>query len=748
MVDPLPHDCETWAEFKQHRGGRRLTLSTREAVFDLNLVTGAWGVVDRHGLQVFASPAGGLSTQGRGTRLDLRLADRESLHGLGETTGTFNHRGAVREFWNRDVLGHSPAIHPGLPSLYVAIPMALSLRDGRAAGLFWDHPGHQRWDLGAGDPGIWRMTAREGGLELYLFTGPRPAAVLEAFTRLTGRTPMPPRWALGYQQARYSYASAAELESVAREFRRRRLPCDVLYCDIHHMNRYRVFTFGRSYPDPKGLMARLRRRGFRVIPIVDPGVKDEPRFGVLRRGQALDAFVRAPGGGQDFVGEAWPGACRFPDFLRSEVREWWGREQRTLLDLGAAGAWNDMNEPANFARPDKTLDPDCLHQTDLGPARHAGVHNAYGLQMARASYEGAVRAEGRAPEAIPRPLIVTRAGYAGVQRYAAVWTGDNSSTWEHLDESVRQLLNLGLSGVPFVGADVGGFLGDATPELFVRWLQVAVFTPFLRNHSNLGTRRQEPWAFGREVETLARGLLELRYQLLPWMYALFAEAARGGAPVMRPLLWHYPNDEVAAACTDQFLLGENLMVAPILRAGAVARAVYLPKGEWFDFFTGALYPGGYHAVVDAPLARIPVFVRAGSLIPIGPVRPHVGTSEPETLALHVWPGSGGRLEWYDDDGHSLAHTSGAWQRRTLTATYGPRAGSLTLGAPTGSYRGPHRRWRVVLREAGQAVRVRIRNQPIPSEWSEQDEAVWFDLPMSEAPVEVRWSATRAPRTRR
>lgn len=711
----------------------RVTVVTSAARFELDLATGAWGVVDLHDLPVLEAPAGQTGFEGKEARVALRLAPRERLFGLGEATGTLDRRGLRREFWNIDVLGHAPAIYPGLKRSYVSLPFTLSLRDGRAAGLFWDHPGLQDWDLGQSEPDIWRMTAAGSPVDLYLFAGPHVPGVVERYTELTGRAPLLPRWALGYHQCRYSYASRAELEQVAAEFRRRHLPCDALYCDIHHLDGHRVFTFGKSFPNPRGMIARLARRGFRVVTIVDPGVKDDPRFGVLKRGRKQDAFVKDPTGRRDALGEVWPGRSRFPDFLADSVRTWWGDEQKALLDLGVAGFWNDMNEPANFNGPGKTLDSRCLHRTDSGPRRHADVHNVYGQEMARASRDGALRHHPG-----ERPFIISRAGYAGIQRHAIVWTGDNSSCWEHLADALRQLLNLGVSGVPAVGADVGGFLDSCTPELFVRWLQFAVFTPFLRNHSNLGTRRQEPWAFGPEVEEMARTSLHLRYQLLPYLYGLFARAARDGTPVMRPLFWHYANDPLAVACEDQFLLGENLLVAPILQPGAVARSVYLPRGEWFDFWTGEKLPGSVHLTTLAPLERIPLFVRAGTILPMTAARPHIGPHEPATVVLHLWPDDDGSLEWYDDDGRSLDHTRGVYQRRTITAARTRRGGSLRIGTPEGSYPGSTRTWRVVLRGAHRPFRVRFENADLPAEHVPELNLLAFDLPARRDAVEARW----------
>jgi alpha-glucosidase len=713
--------------------GPTFEIATEAGTFALNRSTGAWAVHDRHRLPVFSASAGATGWQGTRPSLRLDLAPREAILGLGETTGTLDKRGSVREFWNIDVLGHAPAIHPGLRSLYVSIPFAISLRDGRAAGLFWDNPGRQVWDLGQTDPDGWSLIADTGVLDLYLFLGPTLPSVVGRYAEWTGRMPLPPRWALGYHQCRYSYESRAELEAVAREFRRRRIPCDALYCDIHHLDGHRVFTFGKSYPRPGEMLAGLARRGFKVVTIVDPGVKEDPRFGVLRRGVAEEAFVKGPDGRADFTGEVWPGRSRFPDFLREGVRAWWGREQGALQDLGVAGFWNDMNEPANFARPDKTLDPECVHRTDYGPRRHVEVHNVYGQEMARASYEGALR-----QRPAERPFVVTRAGYAGIQRYAVVWTGDNSSTWEHLAESVPMLLNLGLSGVPFVGADAGGFLDHATPELFVRWLQLAVFTPFLRNHSNLGTRRQEPWAFGPEVEDIARASLELRYQLHPYLYGLFAKAASDGTPIMRPLAWHHPNDPRAVACHDQFLLGPDLLVAPILRPGGEARGVYLPRGEWFDFWTQERHVGGGYVLALAPLARIPLFVRAGALLPLTPSRPFIGTKESDVVTLHLWPDDEARWAWYDDDGRSPGSLAGAHERRDITGRSGPDGGWLRVGARTGSRAGSTRTWRVVLRQVPRRFRVRVDGKGVTGDFVPELNLFAFEMPARETAVEASW----------
>lgn len=681
-----------------------------------------WELRDRHGLVLFRAGKKATGYLEASPRLTLELEDGESLFGLGEVSGQFNRRGLSREFWNTDVLGHAPAIHPELKSLYVSIPFVISLRHGRAAGLFWDNPAKQSWDMGNSRPDAWSLTAESGEIDLYLFLGPTVEAVVSRFTELTGKMPMPPRWALGYHQCRYSYETAGRLEEIGREFRRRKIPCDALYLDIHHMDAYRVFTFGKTFPKPAAMVSRLAAKGFRTVAIVDPGVKNDPGFGVLKRGVKEDAFVKQADGKHDVVGEVWPGESKFPDFFSPKVRAWWGDEQKTLLDAGIAGVWNDMNEPANFARPDKTLAPDALHRTGHGPRPHREVHNVYGSKMAQASREGMLR---HAPAT--RPFVITRAGYAGVQRDAIVWTGDTSSTWDHLHDSVQILLNLSLSGVPFCGGDVGGFLGNATPELFTRWLQFAAFTPFCRGHTNIGTVDHEPWAFGKEAEDICRHYLELRYRLLPYFYSLCAEAARSGSPIIRPLFWHYQNDPAAAACGDQFLLGRDILVAPVLRQGATARSVYLPNDVWFDFWTGERFQGGTHIAAETPPELIPVFVRAGAILPMDEARLFVGQAVQNIVYLNIWPGIEGELRWYEDDGSTRSCENGVFSRRSISSRTEARTLTLRFDKSEGTFESKIRTWRVIAWDMSPKARVRINGKALKRPDGNPESVLVFDV---------------------
>lgn len=646
----------------------------------------------------------------------IELQERDRIFGLGETTGGMNKRGLVRELWNIDILGHTKAIYPGLKSLYVSIPFAIILRDGRACGIFWDNPGRQVWDMGGTKGDELRVSAETGELNIYFFAGPTVEGIVKRFAELTGRMPMPPRWGLGFHQCRYSYMTQERVLEVARNFREKQIPCDALYLDIDHMRGYRVFTFNNKFPRPAEMTKDLAAYGFRTVAIVDPGVKNDPQFGVLQRGLQENAFVKR--GKEDYVGRVWPGRVKFPDFYRKSVRQWWAREQQVLHRAGVAGVWNDMNEPANFALKTKTLPLDCVHETEIGPKTHLEVHNAYGSEMAKASRAGVLKA--RPTE---RPFVITRDGYAGVQKHALVWTGDNSSNWEHLADSISMLLNLSVSGVPFCGADVGGFLDSCNGELLGRWMMLGAFTPFFRNHSNIGTRDQEPWCFGEEIEAVCRGAIQMRYQLLPYIYALFDRAARDGTPIMRPLWWHYQNDPQCAATQDEFLLGESLLVAPVIQPGAQARSVYLPPGTWHDFWSPETFRGRAHVLAEAPLSRIPLYLKAGAIVPFVPVAQHTGEYSAETVTLQIWPGADGSFEFYDDDGISIA---GEFYRRRIEWRDRDPGGVIRFHPPTGKWKAP-KVWRIIAHRITRRARVLANGAEIEAHRDRDMEIVAFEV---------------------
>jgi alpha-glucosidase len=606
-------------------------------------------------------------------RLVTRRRPGERFFACGERTSGLEKTGSHQVFWNIDPpAGHTASFN----NLYTSIPFVLSLSEGRSHGLLFDSTGRVEIDLAKADPARVVYEAAGGDLVFYVVAGPSPREVLDRYTALTGRTPMPPVWALGNQQSRWSYMSADELRAIAAEFRARSIPCDVLYLDIDYMDGYRVFTWdAERFPDPAGLIAELGEQGFRVVTIVDPGVKVDMSYPLYTEGRERGYFCLTHDGAE-YNNDVWPGLCAFPDFTDPAVRSWWGARHAGLLDAGVAGVWCDMNEPALFVPRQSTMPGDVVHPGGGRPRWHAEVHNAYGSHMAAATREGLERLR---PER--RPFVVSRAGYAGLQRHALQWTGDNSSWWEHLWMGMPQLQNLGLSGVAWCGVDIGGFFGDCDGELLARWTEFGAFQPFCRNHSALGTVAQEPWAFGEPWESVCRDMLRLRMRLVPYLYTLFEECHRTGAPVLRPLLFEYPDDPVTYSADDQFLVGDALLVAPITRPGIEHRHVYLPAGTWCHWWTGERFEGPAHILAHAPLGRPALFARANVPVPLGDPVDHTGLPSSLTWLVHAAPGAG-ESSLYEDAGDGY----GPCCRRTAHVESG-EDGSVrfSLSARSGSY---------------------------------------------------------------
>ena len=617
-----------------------------------------------------------------------RIEAGEHFFGFGERTGQLDKLGRQMINWTTDPAhGHGPGTDP----LYLAIPVFLAVRPGLAYGVFFNNTWRSHFDIGAGRPGVWLMEAAGGQLDYYVVYGPAPEQVSEGLGMLLGTMPLPPRWALGYHQSRWGYTTESMVRELAAEFRTRNIPCDAIHLDIDYMDGYRDFTWHpQGFPDPRALISDLGRDGFRVVTIIDPGVKIDPDYRVYREGLERDAFIRQADGAV-FHGYVWPDDAVFADYTRPEVREWWGEMQKALVDVGISGIWNDMNEPAVFERPFSlgggqvgTIDLDAIQGPEGEQTTHAEAHNLYGHGMARASYEGLRRCLGG-----ERPFVLTRSGFAGVQRWSACWMGDNHSWWEHLEMAMPQLMNMGLSGVPFVGTDIGGFFGNANGELFVRWMQFGALAPFCRGHTCTGTERHEPWAFGPRVETICREFLQLRYRLLPYLYSLFWEAARRGIPVLRPLLYHFPDDLVTYSIHDQVLLGPHLLAAPVYQPGREHRHVYLPEGTWYDWWTDESVIGPVHLLAYAPLERMPLYLPAGAIIPSGPNLRYTDERPLDPLTLDLYSGNGA-FTLYEDDGHSFEYEGGQFSTTSYALR---RAGDrlvFEIGAREGAYIPPAR----------------------------------------------------------
>jgi alpha-glucosidase len=605
---------------------------------------------------------GGLSWSYWEYALRFQLAADDHFYGMGQAnqltdTIDLDHRGHLREVWNQ----HSPPAATIFPAL-------LSLR---GYGLLIDNPCKALWDLGDSDPQTFSYRAQGGGLEYYVFCGPHLGQLLHTFLTLTGLPQMPPRWVFGLLQSRYGYRNRDELETIARTFRQKRLPCDGLILDVFWFKEMGDLEFHAvDWPKPGQMITELKNQGFRIMVIEEPyiTVKSRNYSEASNRGYLAKHYDGSP-----YTFDFWPGECGMVDFSNPAARAWWTEQHRPLLELGVAGWWADLNEPAKHFQ-------DMLHHD--GPA--AAVHNVTALFMHQAIHEAHQR---YAPER--RVFILSRAASPGSQRYgAALWSGDVDMTFASLRKQVALGLNVGLAGIPIWGTDIGGFgfAGKCTPELYARWFEFGAFCPLCRPHGDQ-TALREPWQFGPEVEAICRKYLRLRYRLMPYLYTAAHDACSGGLPIMRPLVLDFPDDPRAYNLTDEYLFGRDILVAPVLEEGATERIVYLPAGAWVDFWTDTVYEGPRFLTVEAPLDVLPLFVRQGAIIPTGPDAQHTSESLLDPLTLEIYPGIAQSFTLYEDDGETTAYQTGGYVQTRFDVTPGAGAVTCLIGEPRGGFPG-------------------------------------------------------------
>jgi len=636
-------------------------------------------------------PGRGIAIAGPAFRVAKRLRDDEHVYGFGEKNGRLDKRGwglggYHYVMWNTDTYSYDSSTDP----LYASVPFYLVVRQGKAHGLFLDNTWRSTFDIGRERQDLLTFGAEGGELDYYFINGPHPKQVIERYTALTGRLPLPPRWALGYHQCRYSYYPESRVRLLADTFRQKAVPADVIWLDIHFQDNYKPFTWDRErFPNPKKMISDLAAQGFRTVCATDGHPKKEVGYAPYDSGLAGNHFVKRQDGSV-YEGDVWPsksetepGPSVFPDFTRPATREWWGSLFKEFVDDGMAGFWNDMNEPALFDKPSDTMPLDNVFDNDGQPSTTREMHNVYGLLMTRATFEGVARL--RPTE---RPFVLTRATYAGGQRYATLWTGDNTASWSSLRQSISTLLGLGLSGFPFAGSDIGGFAQPVSAELYTRWLQTGVFYPFMRSHSELGAPDKEPWAFGYQFEAVNRRAIELRYQLLPHIYNLMQQASQTGVPALRPLFLEFPEDDKAAALDDQFMFGADLLAAPVLWEGETLRTLYLPKGDWYDYWTGRRCVGDEKGKIKIPvtLESLPLFVRRGGIIFRQPVVQHTGEMPGKPLHVLLAPAAQSEATLYEDDGATLEYRNGTSATRRFHQTRDDQTVAIEISAPTGPYR--------------------------------------------------------------
>lgn len=599
-----------------------------------------------------------------------KMPPDENYYGLGDKAGPMNRRNRAFTNWNTDEFGWRESSDP----LYKTIPFFIGLRKGTAYGVFFDNTYRSTFDFGKESADYFSFGAEGGELNYYFIAGPEPKKIVEAYTAMTGRSPLPPLWSLGYQQCRYSYYPESRAREIVKTFRDKKIPADVIYFDIDYQQGYAPFTVNREYfPTFEKMISDFRVQGFHSILITDLHIKKDPGHGYAPYDSGIknDVFVKNPDG-SIYVGKVWPGDSVFPDFTLTRVREWWGSLYKDFVAMGVAGFWNDMNEPSVFFRADKTMPLETVHRLDDGTTLdHRAVHNIFGMENARATYEGLLKLQRG-----ERPFVLTRAAYCGAQRYAATWTGDNSSTWNHLKMSTPMLLSMGLSGMPLIGDDIGGFAGSPPPDLLTRWFEVGALNPIYRDHTAKGTADQEPWVHGPEHEGIRKKYIELRYRLMPYLYTAIEETARTGIPLMRPLFLEYPQAAEFYGDDRDFLFGRDLFVAPVTTEMLDPEEITLPPGDWYDFWTGAKHPHSEKIQLRPRLDEMPLYVRAGAILPMQPVVQNTGETPDGPLQLRVYPGMDCRGSLYQDDGHTFAYQ----KNEILRISYSCAAslGSLTI----------------------------------------------------------------------
>jgi alpha-glucosidase len=648
-----------------------------------------------------------IAWQGHSFHIYKQKFQDSHFFGLGDKPGPLDRAGEAFTMWNTDSFGFQESTDP----IYKSIPYFIDYREGRALGVLFDNTWRTFFDFGREIPNQYSFGAPDGPVDYYLMYGPDPKHVVETYAWLTGPTPLPPLWSLGFQQSRYTYYPESRVMEIANRLRADHIPADAIYLDIDFQDHNRPFTVdSERFPHFSQMIHDLAQKNFHVIAITDLHIANFPASGYAPydTGTAGDHFVKNPDG-TVYTGAVWPGPSVFPDFTRQITRQWWGTLYKDFLNDGVSGFWNDMNEPAIFNVPSKTMPDNIQHrigEPGFAPrtATHLEIHNIYGMENSRATYDGLLALR---PD--ERPFVLTRASYAGGQRYAATWTGDNSSTWNHLRMTVPQLINLGLSGFALSGADVGGFAGSPPPDLLTRWLELGAFQPIYRDHAAKGTRDHEPWVDGPEHEAIRRHYIEERYRLMPYLYSVAEETSRTGLPIMRPLFLEFPNATTDGHPIDldsgsEFLFGPDLLIAPSPSPEEVGPyEVNLPPGVWYDYWTGDRLdrraqtaardleqrdakPQNKPLLITPNLADLPVYVREGTILPIAPLTQNTEEMPVGPLTLRIYAGEDCHGDLYQDDGKSFAFRSGQFLRQHFSCEVNAD-GSLAihLGAREGSF---------------------------------------------------------------
>jgi alpha-glucosidase len=618
----------------------------------------------------------------------------ERFIGLGEKKGGLDKRSSAYTNFNTDSFGYGVETDP----LYTTFPFYIGLHNGLCYGIFLDNTYQSDFNFGASNNRFASFGARGGNLNYYFIYRQTVDKIIESYTHLTGRMPVPPLWSLGYHQNRYSYYPDTEVLRIANTLREKEIPCDSITLDIHYMDEYKTFTWDKTrFCNPEKLSGKLKDMGFHITVITDPGIKSETTD------NAGDIFIKYIDG-RDYEGQVWPGWCKFPDFTNPNAVEWWHEKMKTLLDKGVAGIWNDMNEIATWGQ---TMPDNIVFHFGGEKASHLKARNIYGLQMSRASYEGYIKHN---KSSTLRPFMLTRSAFSGIQRYAAVWTGDNTADDANMLMGVRMLMSMGITGVAFTGMDVGGFLGEPSPNLYARWMQIGAFIPYMRNHKQINTKSSEPWIYGEEVMEISRNYINLRYRLLPYIYSTFREASLTGMPLMRTLAIKHAFDDTVydKRFENQYYFGDAFMIVPFDSVQKYGE-IYFPEGMRYNLYDDSTVESQTTCIEPLSSHKLPVYVNESSIVPMQDLTQHTGMSPGNTLYIHLYKGKRKNVfSYYEDDGKSFDYMSGIFYERQIE--YNPLENSLVLDTPKGSFVSKFTRLKFILHGFGNIAEVSVNGE--------------------------------------
>ncbi|MDA1475373.1 glycoside hydrolase family 31 protein [Bacillus changyiensis] len=644
--------------FKTDDQHNKFTISTKELTIKISKTPFGIKFLDKQGHVINEDDLKNGKSSGyeEGKPYVFKKTDKsENFYGFGEQAGlNLNQRGESIGMWNTDAYAYTK----NTKYLYTSIPFFIGLKNKQAYGILFDNSYRSYFEMASESDDYYYFYANGGPLSYYFMYGPEIEDVLDIYTELTGKMDLPPKWTLGFHQSKWGY-TPDEIIDVAQTYRKKQIPLDTMHFDNDYMKGYRVFTWEQNY---KMALQRLKKlAGFHAIAINNPAVKQEKNYRIYEEGTSNDYWAKNPDG-STFIGPVWPGDSVFPDFSKEKVRQWWSKKHKILFEAGIDGIWNDMNEPAVFIDGGKynhTLPLDTYFGTDDNKILHTEFHNLYGHLEAEATYNAFSTYKPNS-----RPFVLTRDMFAGSQRYSALWTGDNVSNWEHLQMSLPMNMNIGLSGISFVGNDIGGFALRPDRELFTRWIELGAFLPFSRIHYDSDTKSytkigQEPWVFGPEVEAIAKKYIEMRYQFMPYLYNAFKDASETGKPVQQPLVYQYQKDENTYNISDQFMFGDSIMFAPIVHEGQTSRKVYLPEGDtWIDYWKKEEFEGGQTISVAAPLDHLPIFIKNDSIVPTREIQQYTNEKKLTNLVLDTYIDDKTTYRFYEDDDQTLNYKKG------------------------------------------------------------------------------------------